>query len=229
MNKMIYLAVATILCASCFHVNSNWKGNGKSVKGEGPVVTRTLDLAGFDAIMVKGHADIQFEQVPEGYEVTLRTQENVFDYLDYSVEGTTLQIQNKDQVQVRAEAFDLTIKAPALKKVQVDGAGDFDLPFGLETADDFVLCLNGAGDFSLNRIICPSLSIEVNGAGDIDAKDLKVRSLSVLVNGAGDVNVSGDASDADLRVNGAGDIDARELRVAGKVTKHAAGAARIRL
>ena len=61
-------------------------------------MTRTLDLTGFDAIMVKGHADIQFEQVPEGYEVTLRTQENVFDYLDYSVEGTMLLIQNKGKV-----------------------------------------------------------------------------------------------------------------------------------
>ena len=47
--------------------------------------------------------------------------------------------------------------------------------------------------------------------------------------GAGDVIVEGEAADADLSVNGAGDIDASRLKVAGKVSKHAAGLAKIKM
>jgi hypothetical protein len=56
-----------------------------------------------------------------------------------------------------------------------------------------------------------------------------VQRLKVDVNGAGDVIVEGEAADADLSVNGAGDIDASGLKVAGKVSKHAAGLAKIKM
>ena len=63
----------------------------------------------------------------------------------------------------------------------------------------------------------------------MDLTDINVQKLKVDVNGAGDVIVEGEAADADLSVNGAGDIDATGLKVAGKVSKHAAGLAKIKL
>ena len=61
----------------------------------------------------------------------------------------------------------------------------------------------------------------------MDLETIDVQKLKVEVNGAGDVNIDGKAAEADLSVNGAGDIDAIGLKVAGKVTKHAAGIAKI--
>ena len=63
----------------------------------------------------------------------------------------------------------------------------------------------------------------------MDLTDINVQKLKVDVNGAGDVIVEGEAADADLSVNGAGDIDASRLKVLGKVSKHAAGLAKIKL
>lgn len=231
MKQILSLAAAALLCASCFHVNSNFKGTvgGKdAVKGEGPVVSKTFeDLKDFDAIEINGQADVTFTQSTT-YEVTLHTQENILDYVDYHLEGTTLVIQLKDRRTARAEKYDLVIQALDLRKIEVNGAADLKMPAGLRTEGDLAVEVNGAGDLDFAGIRCNSLKMTANGAADITASALDVQSLKVEVNGAGDVNLDGQAGDASLSVNGAGDIDARNLKVAGKVSKHASGLAKIR-
>ena len=232
MKKILYMAATVLLCSSCFHVNSNYKGSffgGKdAIKGEGPVISKSFDLKDFDRIVINGQADAVFTQ-SDTYEVTLRAQENVFDYVDYRVEGTTLILELKDKRTVRSTDFDLTLKAPALKRLDVNGAADFDIPAGLKSYDDLQIEVNGAGDLSFNAVRCNNLTIQANGAADVDLTDIDVQNLKVDVNGAGDVVVDGAAGDASLSVNGAGDIDASGLKVAGKVSKHAAGLAKIKM
>ena len=233
MRKIVYLAAAALLCASCFRVNSNYNPiriNGKNtVKGEGNVVSKSFDLKDFDAIEINGQAsDAVFTQSSE-YEVTLRTHENLIDIMNYHVEGTTLVIETKDKQGFRAEEFDLMIKAPTLKRLEVNGATDFDIPGGLVSEGDLKVEINGAGDLELKQIRCASLEVNVNGAADLDVSDIDVQKLDIQVNGAGDVVLSGKAGNASFEVNGAGDIDARNLSVAGEVKKRKAGVASIKL
>ena len=234
MKKILYLAATVLLCASCFHVNRNFGGgvhiNGKnSIKGEGPLVTRSFDdLKDFDAIRINGQADVLFTQSDE-FKVTLHTQENIFDHVDYRVEGSTLIIELKDKKTAQAEAYDLVIKAPALKDLEVNGASDFYIPAGLVSEDNFKVQVNGAGDLRFDGIRCRDLSIEANGACDVEMSDIDVQKLKIQVNGAGDVDVTGNAAEASLEVNGAGDIDATGLKVAGEVSKHTAGLAKIKI
>ena len=231
MKQIFSLAAAVLLCASCFHVNTNFKGavGGKdAIKGEGPVVSKTFeDLKDFDAIKIIGQADVTFTQ-SDAYEVTLHTQENILDYVDYHVEGTTLVIQLKDRHTVRAEKYDLVIQAPDLRRIEVAGAADFEIPAGLRTEGDLTVEVNGAGDLDFSGIRCNNLKVTANGAADITASSLDVQSLKVEVNGAGDVKLDGQAGDVSLSVNGAGDVDARNLKVSGAVSKHASGLAKIR-
>ncbi len=232
MKKILYMAATVLLCSSCFHVNSNYKGSffgGKdAIKGEGPVISKSFDLKDFDRIVINGQADAVFTQ-SDTYELTLRAQENVFDYVDYRVEGTTLILELKDKRSVRSTEFEVTLKAPALKGLEINGAADFDIPAGLKSDDDLQIEVNGAGDLTFNGVRCNNLSIQANGAADVDLTAIDVQNLKVDVNGAGDVNVEGNAADANLSVNGAGDIDASGLKVAGKVSKHAAGLASIKI
>jgi hypothetical protein len=229
MKKIVYIAAFTLLCTACFHVNTNWSGGKNAIKGEGPVVSKTFeDLKDFDKIEINGHADVNFTQ-SSVYEVTVRTQENVLDYLDYKVVGTTLVIETKDHRSIRAEKYDLVIQAPALTRIEVNGAADFDIPAGLRSEDDLRIEVNGAGDLTFNSVRCNDLSILVNGAADVDLDAIEVRKLKVEVNGAGDAEISGHAAEASFTVNGAGGVDARDLKVAGEVSKHASGLAKIQL
>ena len=229
MKQILYMAATVLLCSSCFHVNANWTGGGKNaIKGEGPVISKSFDLKDFDRIVINGQADAVFTQ-SDAYEVTLRAQENVFDYVDYRVEGSTLILELKDKRTVRSTDFEVTLKAPALKGIEINGAADFDIPVGLKSDDDLRIEVNGAGDLTFNSVRCNNMTIQANGAADVDLTDINVQKLKVDVNGAGDVIVEGNAADADLSVNGAGDIDASRLKVAGRISKHAAGLAKIKL
>ena len=230
MKSFIYAAATVLLCTSCFQVNSNWtSGIKNAVKGEGPVISKTFeDLKDFDKIVINGHSDVVFTQSPT-YEVTLHTQENILDYIDYRVEGTTLILETKNKRTVRAERYDLTIQAPALKGIEVNGAADFDIPNGMVTEDNFKIQVNGAGDLAFNAIRCNDISIQVNGASDVELTGIAVRNLKVEINGAGDATIGGSAAEASFSVNGAGGIDARDLKVAGEVSKHVSGLAKIQL
>ena len=228
MKNILYMAASMLLLSSCFHVNTNWTGGKNAIKGEGPVITKSFDFKDFDRIVINGQADATFTQ-SDTYEVTLRAQENVFDYVDYRVEGTTLILELKDKRTVRSTDFDLTIQAPALKGIEINGAADFDIPAGLTSDADLQISVNGAGDLTFNALRCKDLSVMANGAADMDLKTIDVQKLKVEVNGAGDVNIDGKAAEADLSVNGAGDIDASRLKVIGKVSKHAAGIAKIKM
>ena len=226
MKKFLYIAATALICASCFHVNTNYKGGRNAVKGEGDVISKTFDFTDFDQIVINGHADVDFTQ-SSTYEVTVRTQENVFEWLDYRVEGTTLVIEAKDHRDIRAKYYDVVIQAPLLKKLTVNGASDFNVK-GLRMDGDLDVQVNGAGDLDFDGITCNSLSIEVNGAADANLTSIDIlKKLKVQVNGAGDVEITGNAVDVDLEVHGAGDIDAKGLNVSGKVKKQAAGIARI--
>ena len=228
MSKILYIAATALLCASCFHVNTNYKGGKNAVKGEGAVVTKSFDFKDFDQIVINGHADVDFTQ-SSGYEVTVRTQENVLEWLDYKVEGTTLIIETKDHRDIRATDYNLVIQAPELKKLTVNGASDFNVD-ALRMDGDLYVEVNGAGDLDFNRITCNSFSLEVNGAADANLTAIDIlKKLKVEVNGAGDVNITGNAMDVALEVHGAGDIDATGLKVSGEVKKQAAGIAKIKI
>ena len=226
MKKFLYLAATALVCASCFHVNTNYKGGKNAINGEGNVISKSFDFKDFDQIVINGHADVDFTQ-SSTWEVTVRTQENVLEWLDYKVEGTTLVIEAKDRRDIRAKTYEIAIQAPELKKLTVNGATDFNVK-GLRMDGDLDVQVNGAGDLDFDSITCNSLSIEVNGAADANLTSVDIlKKLKVQVNGAGDVDITGNAMNVSLEVNGAGDIDATGLKVAGEVKKHAAGLARI--
>ena len=226
MKKALTLAAALLaLCSCTFNING---GNAKTIRGEGAVETRELALSGFDKLVVNGHADITFTQTDGLWGVSVRTQENIFDYLDYHVDGTTLILEYKEQVNIRAEEFDVCISAPLLKDVVVNGASDFKARQGIRSPEAFSFTVNGAGDMELSGVVCPSLNIAVNGAGDIDMEAIDVQTLSITINGAGDAKVSGKAVEANFSVSGVGGIDATKLQ-AEKVEKNVSGLAKVKM
>ena len=200
--------------------------NGKKVTCKGPVITKSFDFTGFEAITVNGGADLDLIQ--GDFQVSVKANEDVFDHLDYEVTDGVLVIKTKNDVGIRAEEYDITVSLPVLTAITVNGAADFDLKNGYTADSDLDIEINGAGDLDITGITVPSLNIVVNGAGDIDINDMNVQKLSVIISGAGDVDLSGKASSASFNVSGAGDIDARNLDC-DDVHTHKSGVASIRL
>ena len=224
MKKYLIGIVAVAIC-SCININTT---SGKIVRCKGPIQVKTLEeLTGFNNIVVQGSADIFLVQQPQ-CEVTVRANQEVFQYLNYVVENGTLYIQNKDRVNIAADTYDITIGLPSLSAITVNGAADVKWNSPYTSEADMAIKVNGAGDLELGGVSVPALTIVVNGAGDVDASSLDVDTLAVTVNGAGDVLVSGVSDVAFFKVNGAGMVDARDLVCEAVETKRA-GVAVIRL
>ena len=227
--KKFVLACAGIVAASCVLLFSSCIGEtGKRVVCKGEVVTREISgLAGFEALMVNGAADLTFVQAEE-FSVTVKANAQVFDHIDYKVEDGVLLLQALDNVNIVAEEYDIRVAAPYLASVTVNGAADFDVKGGYRADTDFAVTINGAGDFELRGIVVPGFFVTVNGAGDISADNIDVETLEITINGAGEAELSGKAEHARLSVSGAGEIDARQL-VCEDVSVRKSGVATVKL
>lgn len=206
---LIALCTLAITCSCTFSFNG--LGNGKKVVCKGPETSKSFDLSGFSGITISGSSDITITQ-GESYSVSVKANEEVFEYLDYEVTDGTLLLKSKDNVQIVAKTYRVYVTLPCLENLLVIGAADAEI-YNYRSDKDMDVMVNGAGDFEVKSIKVPSLTFTVNGAGDIDASDLDVETLNVSVNGAGDVDLSGKAHTANLSVSGAGDIDASDLDV----------------
>ena len=201
-------AIALISCTCNVHLGNG--KNGKTVTCKGPVITKTFDLADFNAIEINGQADLEFTQTTGSYGVSVEANEEVFQHLNYRVVNGTLILETINKINIRAEKYEIYVSAPMLSSIEVNGAIDGKI-FSLNQQEKFELEVNGAADLELDNVTVPEFKIEINGAGDLDCKDLNVGALNIEVNGAGDVKLAGKAESCKLDVSGAGDIDARKL------------------
>lgn len=227
MKKVLIALCAAALVfstVSCLNIHIN---GGRGIACKGPVVEKSFDLNGFNEINVKGSADIFLSQ-GDAYAVRVNANEEVFEHLNYHVDGNVLILETVNNVNLRAETFDVYITLPCLESLMVNGAADVKMDGPYISDKDFIVNVNGAGDFALNGISVPTLGITINGAGDIVARELRLGHLNISINGAGDVTVAGEAESANFSVAGAGDIDARNLDCE-NISTHKAGVASIRL
>lgn len=226
MKKLFVILAAMALLSSCMNIRI---GNGKVVNCNGPVVEKEMEgFTDFTGVTMNGAIDLYFSQ-SNTYSVTVKANEEVYEYLDYKVEDGVLILGTKDNVNVRAKEYKVTLTLPALSKIHVNGAADVYQEGAYCSTEPINIHVNGAGDLNLKeKLQVPSVTIRVNGAGDIRITDMDVNELSINVNGAGDAVLGGKAASAHFNVNGAGDIDARNLEC-GEVSTHKSGLASIRI
>ncbi len=230
MKRILSLfSVALLLSACTCNVTSGnvMTGNGKRIVCNGPVVEKTFDLSGFDAIALNGAADIEIVQGTD-WSVRVVANEEVYDYLAYRiVDNTVLLLETLNHVNIAAKKYDIFVTVPELTSICVNGAADMDFKSGYRSDKNLRVVVNGAGDLKFYTIEVPSLQVELNGAGDVNLKSVKVQKIDVEISGAGAVDVSGTADEAHFSVSGAGVIDARKLDCP-DVRKSSAGIAVIR-
>ena len=249
-KTLILLAAAMALCACQINLGDlkNLKiGNNKTVRCDGEVIEKTFDYSGFDAISVKGNANVVFVQ-DGAFLVSVKANKEVFDYLEFKLDDGKLVISTEDGVNIIAKTYKVTVQAPLLTDVNVSGAADLDIVDGYSSEEPLDIEIHGAGDLSFVGVSVPSLDIEVHGAadldivnaiipelsvavhgaGDVDIENVESDSVSLTVRGAGDARITGTSRSADFHVAGAGSIDARSLKCE-NVTTAKSGAATIRL
>jgi len=194
------------------------------VHGEGPVVTKELDLAVFSSVDLKGSINIILTQGTE-QKVLAKGQENIISYLSTEVKEGNWTIILEDGCY---NDYELTIEVitPSLEEFGISGTGNIQLNdnftdieninvfnsgnghiFGNDSlfiSDFLFVTISGSGNISLNGITL-NQNISLSGSGSYMSFGLLSENCVVSLPGSGncEVNVN---SNLDIFIGGSGSV-----------------------
>ncbi|MCB9283127.1 MAG: DUF2807 domain-containing protein [Lewinellaceae bacterium] len=214
---LVAALIATVSLNSCFFFDDD---PFSCERGQGPTVTRVLELPPFSGIDLKISGNIILRQGSEQL-VEVEGQENIIDLLKLNVNNQTWDIKFTDCVR-NYEDLTFYITLPEIGYVSISGSGKV---YGdnLFEGNDINLRISGSGDMDLalnynkvdSRISgsgnvrlegdCNKFDLDISGSGDYHAFNMKA--------GKGDVNISGSGKaevyvtdNLDIKITGSGDV-----------------------
>jgi len=218
MKKLLTLSIALCTIAA----TAQW---GKTVKGNGKVVTIERSVGDYEVVAVAGWFDVELVDGNEG-ELTLTGEENLLEYIKTEVKDGKLTIKSKKGVNLKPsnwkEGIVVLVPVEEIRGVSLSGSGDVvskktlksdefktsisgsgDIVLAIE-ADNLKASMSGSGDIKLSGK-ATDFTVSVSGSGDIKAYDLEADFVEAQVSGSADIKVTANQS-LKARVSGSGDI-----------------------
>lgn len=214
MNVKSLLLANTVVLAMSLGLTScmgEWKS--QRILSNGPKVTETRPLKGFEEIEISGSPRVCYTQA-DSFSVQVRGPQEAVDNILTDVEGKTLTIRNRGKIHLVNISFDeddgltVYVTSPDLTSIRLNGSGDFEAQDQIDT-DRMDVILRGSGDIDMKSIICDHCDVELIGSGDISLSHLDALEASVTLVGSGDISLGlHRARKTQLSLKGSGDINA---------------------
>jgi hypothetical protein len=168
--------------------SQNW---GTGVKGQGPKVTKTLELADFNGLALTISGDVFLRQ-GNSQSVKVEAQQNILDLISTEVKDGVWKIKFDKNVG-NHEGVKIWVTVPHLTQATVSGSGSIKGENTFSGLGDLRLAISGSGNISLNS---------------------NSNSLDVAISGSGDMNLAGNTGKCGIAISGSGDISAFDLEMA---------------
>ena len=193
-----------------------------SVTGSGVVVTKGLDLSGFDQVEVSG-AFVADVTRGDTYSVVVRVDENLEEHLRVQAAGRTLEVGLAPSLSILGTATrEVEITMPELARLELSGATQGTIS-GFESTADLSVEVSGASKLG-GDIQAGDARFEVSGASTVDLSGSD-GALVLDVSGASTADLSDFAvDDANVEASGAGSAT---VNATGRLDAEASGASRI--
>ena len=240
MKRHILIIVAAIVGMTLNACTINLDGEsfgGKTIKGDGNVVTRNYEVTDFNGVSTSLSATVNFT-IADNYSCTVSVDENLCEYLDIYVRNNALLMGKRKEdknTNLRATQFVIEVTAPSLDYLNLAGSGTFNalsplngerLEVNLAGSGDIVFYKNvntqktelnvaGSGDLVCNELNSGKLDSNLAGSGDLRVVSGMVKEAEASVAGSGDIVLTCDIENLNANIAGSGDIKAR---VNGKLT-----------
>lgn len=177
----------------------NWGWGG--IKGEGPVVEKTLSVEDFTGVALNVPAHVELRQGNK-QSVVVEGQQNIIDNLKLTVKGDTWNIRFDENVK-NHEKLKFYITIPTLKNVSIHGSGKIIGEGSWSGLDDLDCSIHGSGDIVLD-VDSQNVDCAIHGSGDIRLTG-QAKYHEVKIHGSGDVRNEGlSAQDAKVKIFGSG-------------------------
>ncbi len=191
------------------------------VRGNGKIVSKTIDVANFGMINASNAFDIEVTFTKEE-RVEIVTDSNLLKFINIKVKDNTLYISSKRNLNPTKELL-IKISMPELYSVNLSGANNLTAT-GINT-NVLTLNISGAAEAKLTGE-ADLFKVELSGAADLDAENLNTKTTKIELSGAANAivfvtnalyaDVSGAA---DLTYSGSPKIVNKEISGAGSIRK----------
>jgi hypothetical protein len=233
LSKFLSLMIAVTLVQCSFNMNTD------QVDGEGPVVTKNIDISGFTEIDVSNGWNVQLipNQPPQ---LVVKTNENLVDLLEVNESGDKLSISAEDNIGsadsklikvyfdkkltlIKASsASDLTAKEELVfESTTIDASSDADISLSIK-ADILEVEGSSGSDITLDAA-SNDLSVEASSSADISIKGDN-KSITAKASSRSDIELEGISEKADFEATSGSDIDARDLEAKNVIAEASSGA-----
>jgi hypothetical protein len=194
-KKILTLSIALLLSLS---INAqDWWGNGKRIKGNGNVITKTRTVDTFDKIGVGGSFDVLLVKGKEG-RISIKGEENIIPYIVTEIKGNTLKISYKKNTNINTtRRLTITVSFEDIEGIALGGSGNL-------TSEDLIKA--------------DDLSVSLGGSGNIKIK-IDTREVSSSIGGSGNIKLSGKSKELTCSIAGSGSIRAYDLTVDSVIAK----------
>ncbi len=218
--RKIFVLLAASVSFLALATAQNW-GSWNGIKGEGPKVTKTLDVDAFDGFTMAISGNVYLKQGSK-QSVTIEAQQNIIDNIVKEVSDKQWKIKFDKNVR-NHDGVKIYITIPTLTKAYVSGSGDIigetkftglgNLVTGISGSGDIRLevqakdidgKISGSGSVKLSGS-ANALNIGISGSGDFYADGLKAQSGIIKISGSGDCTVDA-ADELSVQVSGSGDV-----------------------
>ncbi len=192
----------------------------------GPITSRNYDFTGFTRVEVSSTFEVEIVQ-SNAWSITIEAQEKLFDNLNVSKTGDTLEVNLKwgwgswvsSWGFKRAKA---RITMPNLEALTLSGASS-GTAAGFRSNRDAEIAVSGASSLKID-MEAAMVKMEISGASHITG-NLKAASLTAEISGASRATLTGAADGLDINASGASTAALEEL-AAHKVDIELSGASR---
>lgn len=178
----------------------------------GDIISNRVEVEDFDKIVLHIGGQVNFTQ-ENITQITVQTNEAVFDALKIYVKDNTLHIDSKSGVFIENdENLIFEISDNDTYSITICGSGNVNADFNPDYLfAENKLLIEGSGDINAQGIQSEKQSAVISGSGNIKVTNMQTENLRTRINGSGNTEFFGIASHADLSISGSGNINAYKL------------------
>ena len=196
----------TFYCTTLLFVLGSLSAYGQkwnTVNGEGPIVTKTLNLDSFEKIGLSGGGDV-YLTYGTTQKVVVEGQANIIDLLNKEVRNGKWDIGFKNKKVKNYKELTFRITIPRVSGLSIAGAGDIVTNGAFKNMDDIDFSIAGSGKIAFEGS-AKDIKMSIAGSGTIDARELNADNCKVSIAGSGDcyIEVSGNLN---VSIAGSGNV-----------------------
>ena len=181
------------------------------ITGSGNLDTREFDYSDFSRVEIGSAFEVEIVQ-SASFAVSITADDNIFEYIDISKSGNTLNIRLKSGYNFRSFTTEAVILMPDITHLQLSGATHGTVQdFGF--SHDLAVNISGASSLIMTDIATGNIDLEISGASRVSGNIAAGGDADFDISGASTVGLSGSAEDLKAGVSGASHLELDDFPV----------------